>query len=162
MEDGPNFFGLLRISELYYKSMQNSVWLDCPKCPWIVMSLQYLWKQYSYWKKRQSPSLTRQFMGRTSSALLNMCVKSCYLQPFFIILYLKSFYPMIDTFFICNSKFQSTTDVIERVTWKSILYQFIKKSKPCLFGLRKWLDPVVVIFFKNAKKKSKCWLIQSL
>ena len=46
-----------------YKSMQNSVWLDCPKCPWIVMSLQYLWKQYSYWKKRQSPSLTRQFMG---------------------------------------------------------------------------------------------------
>ena len=24
--------------------------------------------------------------------------------------------------------------------------------KPCPFGLRKWLDPVVVIFFKNAKK----------
>ena len=82
----------LKKNNLYYKSMQNSVWLDCPKCPWIVMSLQYLWKQYSYWKKRQSPSLTRQFMGETFSALLNMCVKSCYLQPFFIIPYFKGFY----------------------------------------------------------------------
>ena len=26
------------------------------------------------------------------------------------------------------------------------------RLKPCTFGLRKWLDPVVVIFFKNAKK----------
>ena len=34
--------------------------------------------------------------------------------------------------------------------------------KPCPFGLRKWLNPVVVIFFKNAKKNDKCWLIQSL
>ena len=91
----------------YYKSMQNSVWLDCPKCPWIVMSLQYLWKQYSYWKKRQSPSLTRQFMGGTSSALLNMCVKSYYLQPFFL---LFSTFTEVFSINFCNFRTVSTAD----------------------------------------------------
>ena len=86
--------------------MQNSVWLDCPKCPWIVMSLQYLWKQYSYWKKRQSPSLTRQFMGKTSSALLDNVSKVAICNHFFIILYLKciSINFSLYFWFICCNK----------------------------------------------------------
>ena len=29
---------------------------------------------------------------------------------------------------------------------------FHRRLEPCPFGLRKWVDPVVAIFFKNAKK----------
>ena len=32
------------------------------------------------------------------------------------------------------------------------IYNYTFGFKPCPFGLRKWLDLVVVIFFKNAKK----------
>ena len=40
-----------------------------------------------------------------------------------------------------------------------VTYNLCVPLKPCPFGLRKWLDPVIVIFFKNAKKNTSSELI---